>query len=216
MRSILPHISALLPYSQLFRNPSPIHEFGALNMTAALCPWIMRHPEVKNNMEQFILQFVTPKFADTRPYLRAIVRLPSTTRAHLSYITQALEILGTATKHGLAWSNKAVRVSSFWKVEADVIGMEQNLEHHFTIVVSSLDDPELPVRVQAALALTELVLVHEEGACHSASGSSCWQLSCKSKSRSLRELGKLFKVSVYVFDPPCSYRLASRFAQIVR
>jgi len=143
-------------------------------MTAALCPWIMRHPEVKNNMEQFILQFVTPKFVDTRPYLRAIVRLLSATMAQLSYIIQALEILGTATKHGLTWSNKAVCISSFWKVEADVAGMEQNLEHHFTIIVSSLDDPELPVRVQAALALTELVLVHEEGVCHLCSGSSCW------------------------------------------
>ena len=174
MRSILLRVPTLLPHSQPSRNPSPIHEFGALNMTAALCPWIMRHPEVKNNMEQFILQFVTPRFADTRPYLRAIVRLPSTTIVHLSYIIQALEILGTATKHGLMWSNKAVRISPFWKVEADVAGMEQNLEHHFTIVVSSLDDPELPVRVQAALTLTELVLVHEEGVCHPSSGSSCW------------------------------------------
>lgn len=42
-------------------------------MTAALGPWIMRHPEVKNNMEQFMLQFVTPEFSSSEPYLRAIV-----------------------------------------------------------------------------------------------------------------------------------------------
>ena len=29
-------------------------------MTAALGPYIMRHSEVKNNMEYFILQFVSP------------------------------------------------------------------------------------------------------------------------------------------------------------
>jgi len=50
--------------------------------------------------------------------------------------------------------------------------VEQNLELHFKFVVASLDDPELPVRVQAALTLTELVLVYEEGALHSFSGSN--------------------------------------------
>jgi hypothetical protein len=42
-------------------------------MTAALGPFIMRHPEVKNNMEQFMLQHVAPEFTSTEPYLRAIV-----------------------------------------------------------------------------------------------------------------------------------------------
>lgn len=43
-------------------------------MTAALGPWIMRHPEVKNNMEQFMLQFVTPELESGDVYVRAIVR----------------------------------------------------------------------------------------------------------------------------------------------
>ncbi len=43
-------------------------------MTAALGRWIMRHPEVKNNMEQFMLQFVTPELTSSEPYIRAIVR----------------------------------------------------------------------------------------------------------------------------------------------
>ena len=47
--------------------------FGALNMTAALGPYIMRHPEVKNNMEHFMLQFVSPELSSPEPYLRAIV-----------------------------------------------------------------------------------------------------------------------------------------------
>lgn len=59
----------------LNRNASPSQKFGALNMTAALGPWIMRHPEVKNNMEQFMLQFVKPVLLadNTEPYIRAIV-----------------------------------------------------------------------------------------------------------------------------------------------
>ncbi|KAF9451856.1 ARM repeat-containing protein [Macrolepiota fuliginosa MF-IS2] len=109
-------------------NAPPVQKFGALNMTAALGPWIMRHPEVKNNMEQFMLQFVTPELNAKDPYIRAI----------------ALEILGTVTKAGLVWSGK------------------EKLEVHFRAVAASLDDPELPVRVQAALALTEMILVHED------------------------------------------------------
>jgi hypothetical protein len=49
-------------------------------MTAALGPWIMRHPEVKNNMEAFVLQFVTPEFGAQEGYLRAIVSVIYMTR----------------------------------------------------------------------------------------------------------------------------------------
>jgi hypothetical protein len=40
----------------------------------------------------------------------------------------------------------------------------QKLEIHFKAVVQSLDDSDLPVRIQAALTLTEMILVHDEGA----------------------------------------------------
>ena len=42
-------------------------------MTAALGPYIMRHPEVRNNMEHFMVQFVSPELSSQEPYLRAIV-----------------------------------------------------------------------------------------------------------------------------------------------
>lgn len=42
-------------------------------MTAALGPFIMRHPEVKGNMEQFMIQNVLPEFTATEPYMRAVV-----------------------------------------------------------------------------------------------------------------------------------------------
>ncbi|KAH9480674.1 putative importin [Psilocybe cubensis] len=105
----------------------PEQRFGALNMTAALGRQIMKHPEVKNNMEQFMLQFVSPELESPEPYLRAI----------------ALEILGTVTKQGLVWSS------------------EETLNKHFQAVFRALDDNEFPVKVQAALALTEMIIAHE-------------------------------------------------------
>ncbi|KAJ7075775.1 armadillo-type protein [Mycena belliarum] len=106
--------------------PTP-QRFGALNMTAALGPWIMRHPDVSGNMEQFILQFVTPEFTSSEGYMRAI----------------ACEVVGTVTKEGLKWSS------------------EEHLNVHFRAVAAGLDDPEFPVRVQAALALTEMIILHD-------------------------------------------------------
>jgi hypothetical protein len=55
-------------------------------------------------------------------------------------------VLGTVTKEGLKWSSS------------------EHLNVHFRAVAAALDDPEFPVRVQAALALTEMVIMHDEGA----------------------------------------------------
>jgi hypothetical protein len=44
-------------------------------MTAALGPRVMRHPDMRGNMEQFVLQFVTPEFASLNAYMHAIVRI---------------------------------------------------------------------------------------------------------------------------------------------
>ncbi|KAF8624410.1 hypothetical protein AX15_005891 [Amanita polypyramis BW_CC] len=108
-------------------NTSPPQRFGALNMTAALGPWMLAHPDVKDEMERFVMRYVVPEYASSEPYLRAV----------------ACEILGTVTKAGLNWSN------------------EENLAVQYRAVISLLDDPQLPVRVHAALALTELVISSE-------------------------------------------------------
>ncbi|KAJ8079910.1 Nonsense-mediated mRNA decay protein 5 [Marasmius tenuissimus] len=108
-------------------NAAPPQKFGALNMTAALGPWIMKHPDVRNNMEQFVEQFVLPEYTSSEPYMRAI----------------AIEVLGTVVKSGIQWSN------------------EENLNKNSRAVAAALDDPELPVRVQAVLALTELIVSNE-------------------------------------------------------
>ncbi|KAI0632293.1 ARM repeat-containing protein [Trametes polyzona] len=103
--------------------PDAPQRYGALNMTAALGPFIMRHPDVKGNMEQFLIQHVLPEFTATEPYMRAV----------------ACEVLGTVIKAGFKFSN------------------EQHLHQHFTAVAAAIDDPELPVRVHACLALVEMV-----------------------------------------------------------
>ncbi|KAM6494523.1 Armadillo-type fold [Amanita muscaria] len=108
-------------------NAPPPQRFGALNMTAALGPWMLAHPDVKGKMEQFVLQFVLPEYTSSEPYMRAV----------------ACEILGTVAKAGLNWSN------------------EENLAVQYRAVIALLDDSQLPVRVHAALALTELVVNNE-------------------------------------------------------
>ncbi|KAJ7578155.1 armadillo-type protein [Mycena floridula] len=114
--------------NNVLRSNQPAHQrFGALNMTSSLAPWIMSHPEVKENMEQFILQHVTPEFTAPEPYMRAI----------------ACEVLGTVAKSDLKWTNP------------------ESLNANFTAVANGLDDREFPVKVQAALALTELIVRYE-------------------------------------------------------
>ncbi|KAI6044921.1 armadillo-type protein [Pisolithus marmoratus] len=113
-------------YNILSSNPSPPEKFGALSMAAVLGPFMMRHPDVKGNMEQFMVQHVLPAFS-AEPYLRST----------------ACDILGTVVKNGMQWANN------------------ENLESHSRAVAIALDDPELPVRVQAALALTKMAEVYD-------------------------------------------------------
>ncbi|KAG9315992.1 armadillo-type protein [Chiua virens] len=108
-------------------NAAAPQKFGALNITAALGPFIMRHPEVKGSMEEFMMRHVLPEYTANEPYMRSI----------------ACEVLGTVTKHSLEWSNP------------------ESLAMHSNAVANALDDPELPVRVQAALALTQMVVAYE-------------------------------------------------------
>ncbi|KAL0564749.1 Nonsense-mediated mRNA decay protein 5 [Marasmius crinis-equi] len=113
--------------SVLRSGSTPPPRFGALYMTAVLGPWIMRHPDARNNMEEFVEQFVAPEYTSSEPYMRAI----------------ACEVLGAVVKSGIEWTN------------------EENLDKNFRAVAAALDDPELPVRVQAILALTELIVSEE-------------------------------------------------------
>ncbi|KAH8091016.1 armadillo-type protein [Cristinia sonorae] len=106
---------------------APPQRFGALNMTAALGRLIMNHPDVKGNMEQFLVSHVLPEFSSPEPYLRAI----------------AAEVLGTVESSGLQWNN------------------EQNLVTSLTAISALLEEPEIPVRVQGALALTAMIAAHD-------------------------------------------------------
>ncbi|KAG2092266.1 armadillo-type protein [Suillus cothurnatus] len=108
-------------------NPTPAQRFGALTMMSVLGPFIVRHPDVKGSIEQFMVQYVLPEFTSQEPYLRSV----------------ACEVLGVVTKAGITWTT------------------EENLNNHSRAVALALDDRELPVRVQAALAITELVVIHD-------------------------------------------------------
>ncbi|KIJ64587.1 hypothetical protein HYDPIDRAFT_154272 [Hydnomerulius pinastri MD-312] len=108
-------------------NAAPPQKFGALNMTSILGNFIMRHPEVKGGMEQFMMQHVLPEFTASEPYMRAI----------------ACEVLGTMVKSHLEWTSA------------------ENLEKHSRAIAVALDDPELPVRVQAAMALTKMAVTYD-------------------------------------------------------
>lgn len=54
-------------------NPTPAQKFGALNMTTALAPFIMRHKNVKGAMEQFVVRHVIPELSSPEGFLRSIV-----------------------------------------------------------------------------------------------------------------------------------------------
>jgi hypothetical protein len=78
-------------------NPEPAQKYGALNMTVSLAPFIMRHPDVKDEMEQFLIQNVSPCFGAPEPYLRAV----------------ACEVLCAVEKVGVKWTNEQVRGASY-------------------------------------------------------------------------------------------------------
>jgi hypothetical protein len=59
-------------------------------MTAALGPWMLAHPDVKDKMEQFVMQFVVPEYSSSEPYLRAVVSL---TPISLYTVTRCINFL---------------------------------------------------------------------------------------------------------------------------
>jgi hypothetical protein len=58
-------------------------------------------------------------------------------------MAQAAELIGTAESNNIKWQS------------------EQHLQAAFQAVAAAMQDPELPVRVQAALALTEMIAAHK-------------------------------------------------------
>ena len=60
--------------SVLDARPAAPQRFGALNMSAALAPFAMRHPDAKHRMEDFTMKHVFPEFTGPEGYMRAVVR----------------------------------------------------------------------------------------------------------------------------------------------
>jgi hypothetical protein len=117
-------------------------------MTAALGKQIIQHPDARKSVEQFLLQYVSPELEGPEAYLRAIVSFTFSLPV-IEVITlgmfQALEIVGTVTRHRFQWSS------------------EELLGKHFQVIFRLLDDDSFPVKVNAALCLTEMIIAYESG-----------------------------------------------------
>ena len=64
-------------------------------------------------------------------------------------------------KTGFQWKSEDVRNTTFGYDAFSHIA--QAMRSHFTSLAACLEDAELPVRVQAALALTEMITQHDYG-----------------------------------------------------
>ncbi|KAG2125287.1 hypothetical protein BD769DRAFT_1737516 [Suillus cothurnatus] len=127
------------PSSQCFSSSTlscDSQRIGALTMMSVLGPFIVRHPDVKGSIEQFMVQYVLPEFTLQELYLRSVVCL---------FIS--LELLE------LMWFKHA-------SISTTSVVFALNLNSHSSAVALAIDDRELLVRVQAALAITKLLVVH--------------------------------------------------------
>lgn len=79
-------------------------------MIAVLGPFIVRHPDVKGSMEQFMVQHVLPEFTAQEAYLRSVVCRPYSSLSLRVDTIQACEVLGVVTKAGITWSSEEVRI----------------------------------------------------------------------------------------------------------
>jgi len=108
--------------------PSPPEQkYGALKISSALIPHMVRNKTVKNNIESFLTAHVLPAYTASEGFMRNI----------------AMDVLTSVEKHEYRWSS------------------DQALEPHFRAVVAALEGGDLPTRVQAAIALSEMVNQHE-------------------------------------------------------
>ena len=80
-------------------------------MTVSVGAFMLRHPELKNSMEAFMMRFVLPEFTSSEPYMRAIVSLVQIT-LNLGFqtpsIEQACQVLAIILKSGFQWSSEEV------------------------------------------------------------------------------------------------------------
>ncbi|KAG2084388.1 armadillo-type protein [Suillus cothurnatus] len=85
-RDLLP-----LPRKQLHKTVLPLDASVHQHCLAiSLAPYIVRHPDVKGSIEQFMVQYVLPEFTSQELYLRSV----------------ACEVLGVATKAGITWTTE--------------------------------------------------------------------------------------------------------------
>lgn len=115
-------------------------------MVRALDTVMMGHSKVQHMMEGFFVSHVIPELKSEHRFLRF----------------RACELVKVFDSRGMKWSATEVRrlaiCSFFINTNGEAyIEISQNLEAAFRGIMDCMQDPELPVRVQAAEALGELV-----------------------------------------------------------
>ncbi len=92
--------------SVLDAHPAAPQRFGALNMTSALAPFAMRHPNVKHKMEDF-----NPAFTAPEGYMRAVVQsfLWTVEGFRRSNTSQANEVVAAEVRNHIVWTSNEVR-----------------------------------------------------------------------------------------------------------
>ncbi|TBU59052.1 ARM repeat-containing protein [Dichomitus squalens] len=106
----------------LHAKPAAPQRYGALNMASALGPFMMRHPEVKGSVEQFLLQNVFSEFAAPEPYMRAI----------------ACEFLGTVVKSGFKFASKEALQQALTAVAGLIDDGELPVRVHATLTLTEM------------------------------------------------------------------------------
>ena len=114
--------------------PGAPQRYGALNMTAALAPFIMRHPDVKGNMPQFLLQHVLPELSTPEPYMRAI----------------ACEVFGSMIKSGMKISDEQLLHQAFTSIAAAIDQPELPVQVHACLALTEMVVESTSVRSAVA------------------------------------------------------------------
>ncbi|KIY51516.1 ARM repeat-containing protein [Fistulina hepatica ATCC 64428] len=120
---------------------TPHQRFGALNMTAALGPLMMDHPDVKKDMENFMTRYVLKEYQAPEPYLRAV----------------SCEILGVLAKSGLQWANEENLNSHFHGMAPLLNDREVPVRVQACLTLSELVQAYSSVRTQVAPQIGKVI-----------------------------------------------------------
>ena len=82
-------------------------------MSSGLAQLMLRHPQVRTNVEQFTARHVLPELNSQLPYMREIVcyslQLEDSSARLILFFPKALHVLTSLEKAHMQWQTEAVR-----------------------------------------------------------------------------------------------------------